>query len=281
MDDTALKLEGGLRFNRDYSKKPFFSIITIVYNDAKNIETTIKSVIYQKNKDYEYIIIDGGSKDGTLDVIKKYSIYLDYWVSEKDGGIYPAMNKGIILAKGLVVNMLNSGDSYKNSDVLSDVHENFKRKGVSYLAGRSIFIGSKGKIIKINNKLLTSSLKAGRFYGLHHQAFFYKKDLHKKFGLYSLTYKICSDAHFMYRVYYSEEKGCLLDKNLVVCNLDGVSNQLSSIIEYKKMFDEVFGRSIINELVLVKYHLKKSKIGNTMYSLYVRIKQFFKNLFNF
>ena len=97
------------------------SIITVNYNDANGLERTIKSVISQTFHDYEFIIIDGGSTDGSVDVIKKYENHIDCWVSERDGGIYPGMNKGLRQAKGEYVNFMNGGDSYHSPDVLDKI----------------------------------------------------------------------------------------------------------------------------------------------------------------
>lgn len=94
------------------------SIITVNYNDAEGLERTIKSVIGQTFRDFEFIIIDGGSKDNSIEVIRKYEDAIDYWVSEKDGGIYPGMNKGLRQAKGEYVNFMNGGDSFHAPDVL-------------------------------------------------------------------------------------------------------------------------------------------------------------------
>jgi glycosyltransferase involved in cell wall biosynthesis len=97
------------------------SIITVNYNDAEGLERTIKSVISQTFKDYEFIVVDGGSTDRSVNVIKKYEPFINYWVSEHDGGIYPGMNKGLRQAKGDFVNFMNGGDSYHSVDVLENI----------------------------------------------------------------------------------------------------------------------------------------------------------------
>lgn len=97
------------------------SIITVNFNDSKGLERTIKSVLSQTFHDYEFIVIDGGSTDNSVNVIKKYESHIDYWVSENDGGIYPGMNKGLCKAKGEYVNFMNGGDCYHSEDVLEKI----------------------------------------------------------------------------------------------------------------------------------------------------------------
>ncbi|XSZ47713.1 glycosyltransferase [Francisella noatunensis] len=103
------------------------SIITVCYNSAETIEKTIQSVISQSYQDIEYIIIDGGSYDGTLDILTKYRSKLSKVVSESDDGIYDAMNKGIALATGDITHILNSDDCYSNSDVIESIVSAFNR----------------------------------------------------------------------------------------------------------------------------------------------------------
>lgn len=95
-----------------------FSIITINYNNCEGLEKTIQSVIEQSYKGYEYIVIDGGSTDGSIDIIKKYEPSITFWVSEKDSGIYNAMNKGIRHSTGEYLNFMNSGDTFYEPEVL-------------------------------------------------------------------------------------------------------------------------------------------------------------------
>ena len=98
-----------------------YSIITINYNNCDGLEKTIQSVINQSYQNFEFIIIDGGSTDSSVEVIKKYSNKIDYWISEPDKGIYHAMNKGIIQAHGEYLNFMNSGDLFYDNDVLKDI----------------------------------------------------------------------------------------------------------------------------------------------------------------
>ena len=102
------------------------SVITINFNNRDGLRKTIESVVKQTYKDFEYIIIDGGSTDGSVDVIKEYADKIDYWVSEPDKGIYNAMNKGIDVAKGEYCIFMNSGDVFFSNDVYNEVYEDLR-----------------------------------------------------------------------------------------------------------------------------------------------------------
>ena len=120
--------EGGLHtkgyFKKSYKDKPLVSIITVVLNGEEHLNKTLNSVINQTYENLEYIVVDGGSTDGTVDNIKKYEDKIDYWVCEKDNGLYDAMNKGIDIATGEWINFMNAGDEFYNYSVLMDLFNN-------------------------------------------------------------------------------------------------------------------------------------------------------------
>ena len=153
---------------------PLITVITVVYNGAKYLEDTIKSVINQTYPNVEYIIIDGGSKDGTIDIIKKYEDYIDYWVSEPDKGIYDAMNKGIDLATGQWINFMNAGDRFYDKNVLKVIYEDLKKNNID-----ADFIYSDTMIDGVN--FCKCDISKNR---IIHQSLIYKRDLHNNIGLY-------------------------------------------------------------------------------------------------
>ena len=149
------------------------SIITINYNHAEGLRKTIESVVSQTSNDFEYIVIDGGSTDGSVDVIQEYAGKIDYWVSEPDGGIYPAMNKGIHVARGEYCIFMNSGDCFYNSKVIERVIKYKKTEDV--VSGDIIY---PGQGVWTNPDKITMA----RFYkhAIYHQACFIKTKLLKE-----------------------------------------------------------------------------------------------------
>ena len=170
------------------------SIITINYNDKIGLEKTIRSVISQTYKDFEYIIIDGGSSDGSLDIIKKYSNYINYWVSEPDKGIYNAMNKGIISAKGEYCNFMNSGDIFYDKNVLKDIFH-CKAYNATVITGNTILSGKKNILEKAPDKITAAFLINGT---LNHQSSFIKTAILKN-DLYNENIKLASDWEFFFK----------------------------------------------------------------------------------
>ncbi len=170
-----------------------FSIITINYNNAKHLEKTIQSVISQTSTDYEYIVIDGGSTDDSVEIIKIFNDRISYWISEPDRGIYHAMNKGIQKAKGGHLFFLNSGDEFYNQSVLADVQT---------FALDSDFIYGDLMFIKDEKQTLyefPATLDFKFFFrsNIGHQCLFTKKTCFNVKGNYDENLKILSDWKFL------------------------------------------------------------------------------------
>ena len=178
------KGEGGLRtkgyFKKSYENKPLISIITVVFNGEKYLEETIQSVINQTYSNVEYIIIDGGSTDGTIDIIKKYEDKIDYWVSEKDKGIYDAMNKGIDLATGDWQNFLNAGDSFVDNNVLEKIFTT-NLENITLVYGDIIAIRENGQKLNVNAIELKDDNSIKKGMKVCHQAIFYNKNIMIKY----------------------------------------------------------------------------------------------------
>ena len=194
--------EGGLRLQNKYKhsieNKPLVTIITVVYNAEKLLERCILSVLNQTYDNIEYIIIDGCSTDSTLDIIKKYEDYIDYFISEPDDGIYYAMNKGLELASGDYIAILNSDDWYYKHG-LSTIFNNEHNKDV-IIAIIKIFDPTQGKVIdtvfpkKINESIYLTSVP-------NHQAILFAKNIYNKVGFFNTDYTIVADWDMFLRAY--------------------------------------------------------------------------------
>jgi glycosyltransferase involved in cell wall biosynthesis len=177
------------------------SIITTTYNSTKTIEDTIKSVLGQVGVEIEYIIIDGGSTDGTLDIIKCFGDRVAKVVSEPDGGMYEAMNKGIKLATGDIVGILNSDDFYASGEVLKMVADKFAESGADCIWGDLVYI-DKNDLNKVVRDWKSSSYKAGLFQkGWHppHPTLFVKKSVYEKYGVFRTDLSTAADYELMLR----------------------------------------------------------------------------------
>lgn len=175
-------------------KKPQVTVVTVCYNAVNEIERTMLSVLGQMYRDIEYIIIDGGSTDGTVDIIKKYANRLAFWVSEHDEGIYDAMNKGIRYATGEWINFMNSGDYFSSDAVFSDIFGRGKNyDGVGVVYGNVSILEKWGTYEETPENL---SLMTKRF-PFCHQSAFARTELMKK-HLFDTRYSICADYKFFY-----------------------------------------------------------------------------------
>lgn len=204
------------------------SVITVSLNSELYIEESIKSVISQNYKNIEYIIIDGKSTDSTIDIIKKYKENINILVSESDKGIFDAMNKGIKLATGDIIAILNSDDYYADNSVLSTVVSEFKSYNTDSVFGNiSIIDPITNKIIRKwrDKKYKRKNFKKG--WHPAHPAFFVKKEIYEKYGKFNLKYKIASDYELMFRFLYKNKVTTkMIDKKtpLIIMRAGGNSN---------------------------------------------------------
>jgi len=182
------------------------SIITVSFNSAKTIKETIESILIQDYNNIEYIIIDGGSSDETIDIVKSYSEKISYFISEKDNGIYDAMNKGIKAATGDIVGILNSDDFYPNSFVLSNVAKSFKKYNCDAVYGDLVYVNKKDttqiKRYWQAGNYNTSKIKNG--WMLPHPTFFVKKVMYDRHGLYNSDLKRAADYEMILKLLYKE-----------------------------------------------------------------------------
>lgn len=212
---------------------PLISIITVVYNGEKYLEQTIQSVINQTYNNIEYIIIDGGSTDGTLNIIKKYEQYIDYWQSEPDKGIYDAMNKGISFATGDIIGLLNADDWYENN-AIQTIADN-ANKGELIVA--NCINWKKGRPFLKKNK----SLRWFKYdMCINHPATFVKASVYKELGMFPLDYQIASDYYFVVNCYKNRKKFHFIDSATTNFREVGISRQKRKImyIELMKVQEE-------------------------------------------
>jgi glycosyltransferase involved in cell wall biosynthesis len=179
-----------------------FSIITVCLN-APKLELTCESIVNQTFQDFEWIVIDGGSDQETLDIFEKYKYRMDYFVSEKDNGIYDAMNKGIARAAGEWLNFMNAGDRFYANEVLEQVFTYIVQfGGYDVLHGIDLFCGD--GTIKSQAFVLDKEISRGFWMNktIPHQAAFYKKELFTKFGGYDIAFKVCADYHYNVKLFF-------------------------------------------------------------------------------
>ena len=182
--------------------RPLVSVITVVFNGAATLEHTIRSVIEQTYGNVEHIIIDGGSTDTTLDILRKYESKIDYWVSEKDAGIYDAMNKGIVLARGDYIGILNADDYFSDPLALEKIASRLKATDVDAVFSCLDIVDPdnlsrvlrKYRIARFSPFMLRIGVMPP------HPTFYCKKECYKKAGLYRTDYRIAADFEMLARL---------------------------------------------------------------------------------
>lgn len=225
------------------------SIIIVAYNCVKDIEKTIISCIKQSYKEKEIIIIDGGSKDGTIDVIKKYDHYIKYWKSEPDLGIYDGMNKGIKICNGDWIIFMNSGDIFFNEETLSSVFTSSTYSEYDIVYGDRISQFSFGSYLHKPECLE----KFGSTFPLFHQSAFVRAKILKD-RLFNIEYKICADYESFYSFYINMKSFYYIPITISVCECEnGLSSRMSSQIQRLKEDAKIQGISYISCIYILKY----------------------------
>lgn len=208
-----------------------FSIITIAYNSEKTIERTIKSVLAQTNKDYEYLIVDGASTDGSLDIVKKYEPLFKgkmKWHSEPDKGIYDAMNKGIMHASGEIIGIVNSDDWLEPNalEIIDDCFSKYHQATDGIYCGWINFHYEDGSVqtMKTNHEMLMSWAKKYEMAGIRHPGTFVPKVIYNQYGVFDESIRIMADTDLILRFLFNGVNFYYPEK--VVSNMSdgGVSN---------------------------------------------------------
>ncbi len=202
------------------------SIITVVFNAVQYLEKCICSVLEQKNVHIEYIIIDGGSTDGSLAILEKYKSHFSYFVSEPDKGMYDALNKGVRQSTGDIIGILNADDMLADDQVLFEVKNYFQSHDVDALYGNLNYIDPETE--KVIRKWISRPFDPQNFargWMPAHPTFYMKRELFFKHGLYSLEYGSAADYEFMLRYLYTNKvKAGFLEKLMVNMRVGGMSN---------------------------------------------------------
>ena len=270
-DNNPIIKEGGKRVKnlcrKSFKNKPLITIVTVVLNHDKELETTIKSVILQNYSNLEYIIIDGGSSDNTISVIKKYENHIDYWVSQKDRGIFDAFNKGLRLSSGDYICILNSGDYFTENSINFIVKKILEKKDLDILFGTVL-----------KKKKISGFYPNKIFFRLNIipsiMSTFGKLSIKKEIGLFDTNLVNYSDYDFFYKCikkknikWYATKK----NKVITVFDLKGYSSKISF---FSKLYAEYKIRIKYENFLLVFFKLLAKTLR------YIQIKLFLKKKFS-
>lgn len=231
------------------------SIITICLNRKNEIKETIESVLSQTYSNIEYILIDGGSSDGSLEIINSYASKIDHVISEPDNGIYNAINKGLKLSTGGVIGLLHAGDLFYDDNVLTNIQNSFKDHESDLIYGHSlVYRKLRDKLVRknISPPYNENLMKRGWFPS--HQSIYFKASVFDRCGLYNEKFKIAGDYEFLLRVLHVFKlKATMVDIFVVKFHLGGASSR--SLISIIKSNYECYRAWRMNKLSLPFYSL--------------------------
>lgn len=258
------------------------SIITINYNNRSGLHKTIKSVLSQTYSDFEYIIIDGASTDGSVDVIKSFKEKISFWISEPDNGVYNAMNKGILRSNGDYLLFLNSGDFLVDENVLTKVFENLITEDI---VSARCFVTKDNQIIWTSP--LHNNITFGTLYyvGLNHQSTFIKRELFFIYGLYDENYRYNADIEFWYRTIINNNVSTQsVDVIMTYYNLEGISEVDKEKPSFKKEHELILSNPMYQKIIpdYEKWRTKEDIIREYSWiNKYYILRKFIKLLHTF
>ncbi|MFD2247689.1 glycosyltransferase family 2 protein [Pontibacter ruber] len=235
--------EGGYRLKGNKTRSGILvSIITVVYNGEKFLEHTINSVLAQTYPNIEYIVVDGGSSDGTLSILRKYDDQIAYWKSEPDKGISDAFNKGVALATGELVGILNADDWYE-PDAVARIVSRYQPDSVLYGSLQYWNLdGSKDVQAAPNLHFLPFEMS------LNHPTVFVSSSLYHKYGVFNLNFKLAMDYHLLLRFYKAGATFIYVDGVITNMRHGGASsNVIACYREVLQVKNDVLGNKITNQ----------------------------------
>lgn len=248
---------------------PLVSIITVVYNGVKTIEQTIQSVLNQTYESIEYIIIDGGSTDGTIDIIKNYEEKITYWVSEPDNGLYDAMNKGIIKAKGKLIGLINSDDWYEPNaiELIVTAYKNNSDKRIFH-GDRYDVLENGDKVVREFNKSKGKFIYLGMTY--NHPGMFVHHEIYNE-HIYNPELDSLSDYQFVLTLYLKDSSLFqYINEVYVNFRLGGISAELGVLSSLKEGFQarKNAGLDLINNILSMVFRF----LFFIIYKPFIRLK---------
>ncbi|WKD85552.1 PGL/p-HBAD biosynthesis glycosyltransferase [Polaribacter huanghezhanensis] len=216
------------------TETPLFSIVTVSYNSEKTIRDTIKSVLNQVFTNFEYILVDGKSTDKTVEIIKSFENQFKekkipyQWISEKDAGIYDAMNKGLKLASGEIIGILNSDDWYTKTAISTVVEKNQNNTN-TIISGKKNKVNSKKEILKTIQNKKDIAAYIHKIMPINHPATFVHKTVYDKIGLFDTQYKLSADYDLIYRAFNANASFLFVDEVLVNMRNTGATHQSKNL----------------------------------------------------
>lgn len=252
--------EGGMRLQNIFKKslpdKTLITIITVSLNCAGSLDKTLENVIRQTYDNKEIIVIDGGSTDGTLEVLRKHEENIDYWVSEPDQGMYQAMNKGIVLATGEWLSFMNAGDLFYGRKILRDLQDDLMVAGDQEIVYGNAALKTSDEYLvqsKVTPVQKQSRRKLFRFF---HQAMLVRRKAFLRHGLYDERFAIAGDTNWLNRAYRESHGECFFYVDKIFCIFDftkGLSHGLKNFFkmrkEDKQTLEQVMGNKLLPKLI--------------------------------